>query len=240
MGLPPFSPYRDLTVRSVKRAATELFLVTLEDDAALLDAHTRAGQFVRTRLDDESGGAEAIFALASAPTERRIDMLLRVGDGTDLASRIVVRGRGATLPTTLPAGEGFPIERLAGKNLRLVATGSALAPIRSLLDTLLARADRQHGTISLDIGVRSHSHLPFLEDLARWERAGVELAVHLSTVDIDGVLRGVRAQDALLDRPGVSLAQDGFVVAGQFSLIGELRARVLAAGGDPENVIKNF
>lgn len=81
-----------------------------------------------------------------------------------------------------PFGTGWKVAAAAGHDIVVVAGGIGLAPLRPVL--LAALADRsRYGRIILLAGGRSPSDLLYVDELQRWRRDGVEVAV---TVDRPG------------------------------------------------------
>ncbi len=88
---------------------------------------------------------------------------LRVGD------IIGVRG---------PYGTPFPMDRLHGKNLILVAGGIGLAPLRPIIEQALSQPGK-FGAVTLCYGSRSADNFCFDRDFDRWQQ-GIDLRL---TVD---------------------------------------------------------
>jgi NAD(P)H-flavin reductase len=79
-----------------------------------------------------------------------------------------------------PYGEGWPVERLAGKDVLIVAGGIGLAPLRPAIHYLLARR-QDYGKIIILYGARGPEEILYRKDLERW-RSHLDLEV-LVTVD---------------------------------------------------------
>jgi sulfhydrogenase subunit gamma (sulfur reductase) len=108
------------------------------------------------------GAGEAPISISSSPTRRGfLEMCIRrVGRLTDALYRMktndVVGVRG-------PYGNGFPIEKLTGSDLLLVAGGLGMAPLRSLLWYSLDHRDRFRN-ITLMCGSRTPGDMLFREE----------------------------------------------------------------------------
>lgn len=126
----PYQPYLARIVR-IDRMVTDNYLFTLRllDDAYAAQFRQRPGQFVMLSVP---GCGEAPISISSSPTRAGVLELCvrRVGRLTSALYRLdsndVVGVRG-------PYGNGFPVERIEGANLLLVAGGLGMAPLRSLL-----------------------------------------------------------------------------------------------------------
>ena len=109
--------------------------LSLSRDAAR--AHERPGQVVKLHVP----GGDAYFAVASAPSaDGTLDLLLKRGGKVSDAA-IVAAVPGATLQVTPPFGKGFPVAEAHGQHVLLFAAGSGIAPIRSVVQHVLAHRD---------------------------------------------------------------------------------------------------
>jgi ferredoxin-NADP reductase len=234
--LPVFSPFAPARLVSARPAATAQATLIVEPREGFVAAYRRPGQFCKMRLGD----AEGVFAMFSAPGAPLLRFLVRVGgpDGGDAADRLAEQPDATPIEMTLPAGEGFALERARGKALYFVATGTGVAPVRAAIEAVLAERGA-YGAIHLDHGVRSQAHLAIGDDIARWRAAGVDVRVVTSELLHDGRLRGVTVQESL--RARVPDLSDAAVVAvGQPQMVESLRAEVLAMGGAPELFLTNL
>lgn len=241
MALPAFSAYGSAHLAARTPVATEQMVLELEGREGALEAHVRAGQFCRVRVVLASGeAAEGIFAMLSAPHEGALRFLIRTPnpEGGEAADRIAELPVGAPLEMSLPAGDGFDLAQARGRDVHFVATGTAIAPVRAALEVVL-REREAYGRLTLDHGLRSAAHLAITGDVERWRAAGVEVRLHYSVLDADGTLRGVRVQDALVERER-ALARAAIVAVGQSAMVKELRAIVTQLGGDPARVLHNY
>jgi NAD(P)H-flavin reductase len=82
-----------------------------------------------------------------------------------------------------PLGTSWPIERAMGHDVVIVTGGIGLAPLRPLIDGLLAQRDR-FDTIRLYYGARTPADMLYREELRGWAARG-DVEVHL-TVDRAG------------------------------------------------------
>jgi CDP-4-dehydro-6-deoxyglucose reductase len=240
--LPVFSAFEPsaLVERATETSEHVVFSVHADDD--LRAAYRAPGQFVKMRVRSESSTThEGIFAIASAPFEQKLAFLIRTNNpvGGEAADRIARMPIDAPIEITRPAGDGFAIHRAANRDLAIVAVGTAMAPIRSVVETLLHEPTLRPRSISIDYGLRSPLHLPFARDVDGWRSSGVSVALHVGEVRPDGSHVGPRAQDALFDH--VDAKNLPVVIAvGPDALVAEVRARYAALGGDPADVLHNY
>ena len=89
---------------------------------------------------------------------------------------------GAEVGVRGPFGRGWGIERLPdGRDVVVVAGGIGLAPLRSAVHALVARARDGRGRVFVVAGARSPDQILYRDDLDAWRRAGSHVAV---TVDV--------------------------------------------------------
>ncbi len=115
----------------------------------------------------------AYFAIASAPEEQGyLDVLIRKGKGTSGA--IYDLEVGAEIEVSNPTGKGFPLDNHKGKNLLLISVGTAIAPMRSVLRSLLRRRG-EFGEVMLFQGVLTPHHFPYEDEMKDWSRQGIQV-----------------------------------------------------------------
>jgi NAD(P)H-flavin reductase len=242
MALPVFSPFSPSALAERRDVAIDhiAFRIVANEDA--LSAFLRPGQFVKMRVrgaDDVLH--EGIFALASAPGDGRLSFIVRThnAEGGEAADRIAELSIGAPIEVTLPAGDGFALERAEGRDVAFIAAGTAIAPVRSALEVVLA-SRAKYGALSLDYGLRSLAHLPIAEDVDRWRARGVDVRLHVSSPRADGTIEGVLAHVAYLTRAGQRARDSAIIAVGHSAMVRQVREQVAALGGDPELVLHNY
>lgn len=243
VALPAFSAFEESSLEARVHETSDHVVFSIHTTDAMRGAFRHAGQFVKMRVRSESGDAEheGIFAIASARGEPRFSFLARKNnpEGGEAADRIARMPIGAPIAVTLPAGDGFALERARGHDLAFVAVGTALAPVRSALEEVLSER-RAYGVLSLDYGLGAMTLLPFREDVERWAASGVAVSLHPGHPRADGAYEGTRAQDALFARLGDRVAEVVVLAVGHDALVREVRARYVEAGGLPERVLHNY
>jgi NAD(P)H-flavin reductase/Fe-S-cluster-containing hydrogenase component 2 len=163
------------------------------DDAALLAS--RPGQFVMV--------AVPAFAIPPISISRinpdGLELTIRAaGAATSFLTRL---RPGAELALRGPLGRRWPIEDAAGRDVVIVAGGIGLAPLRGVIDAVLARRER-FGDVRLYVGARTPRDRLFVEELdALAARADLQVRV---TVDRAGPewLGRVGIVTQLFPRPG--------------------------------------
>jgi ferredoxin-NADP reductase len=234
--LPTFSAHSPARLLSARPAAVDQAFIDVLPPDGFAESYVAPGQFCRIRVQ----GLEGIFAMFSAPGEPGARFLVRTqnAEGGEAADCMAALPDDSALEMTLPAGEGFGLERARGRDLYFVATGTGIAPVRAAIEAvLLQRGD--YGRLVLDHGVRSGGHLAIGDDVERWQAAGVEVYVHASTLRADGSLEGTTVQEALRAR-APDLRDAGVVAVGQSSMLRALREDFAALGGDPALFLTNI
>lgn len=204
--------------------------------------HRFPGQFVElSPLRPDRHPEKGFFALLNAPGEgTTLDLLVRTDAdvGGEAAALLVALSDGATVPSSLPMGSGFPLERIGGRSVRVVATGTAIAPARAAIVHLMRT--REAPVLSLDFGVRSPAHVALGADLADFSRAGIEVAIHHSHPTEAGVV-GAMAHEALFARWATDApAREVVIAVGQLEMVEAVRERWASLGGDPADVLHNY
>jgi len=161
-GIPPVADLRPTYHRAfvVERRRETVDVVTLRletDDPELLAG--KPGQFVMAALP--------AFSAAPISVSRFRD------DGLDLTVRAVgaatraiwASRRGESIGLRGPLGRGWPLDEAAGRDVLVVTGGIGLAPLRPLVDALLADRTR-FGEITLLYGARTPADRLYVEELS--------------------------------------------------------------------------
>jgi sulfhydrogenase subunit beta (sulfur reductase) len=176
--------YVPVTVADViPETADTVTLRLATGDAALLAA--RPGQFVMAAVPAFSIPPISISRILSDGLELTIRA---AGPATSFLTRL---RRGATLALRGPLGRPWPIEDAVGRDVAIIAGGIGLAPLRGLIDAVLAQPER-YASIRIYLGARTPNDRLFVPEMDRLAAAGVDIR---ATVD--------RAGPAWLGRVGV-------------------------------------
>jgi len=142
------------TIQSITPLTHDTKLFTITASEAL--PRFQPGQFVQ--LSVPGVGEMPISYCGRASDANMIELCVRsVGRVSSALMRLPVA---AQLGVRAPLGHGFPVHQYAGKNLLLIAGGVGMAPIRSLLHTILQEREL-YGTITVLHGARSPGQLLF-------------------------------------------------------------------------------
>lgn len=127
------------------------------------DLGHKPGQFVEVSI---YGFGEAPISVSSSPA-RRGSFELCVRELGGLTGKLHTLGAGDRVGIRGPFGNGFPMENFEGANCLIVAGGIGMAPLRSVIDTILADRDR-YGRMVLLYGNRSPDDILFRDELKAW------------------------------------------------------------------------
>lgn len=199
--------------------------------------HALPGQVVKVR----SPSGEAYFALASAPSPDGLADLL-VKRGGRIADEVVAAAApGARIELSAPFGKGFPLGEAEGRDLLLFAAGSGIAPIRALLQHVVAHRNRFRRA-TLFYGQRRGADFAYRGEHVDWERHGVRVV--LCPSDADEAWPGVRGRVQEVARTlllgGSDPAGTEAYVCGMTAMVNDVKATLKEAGVPPDRVHLNF
>ncbi|MGD9100607.1 MAG: FAD/NAD(P)-binding protein [Anaerolineae bacterium] len=152
----------------------KLFTVELPGGRSL---GNRPGQFVEVSV---MGIGEAPFVVSSSPSRSNGTFELCIRRVGDLTSALHKLETGDVLGVRGPFGNGFPIERMRGKDMLFAAGGMGLAPLRSLINQVLDERG-SFGRVIILYGTKRPSEILLKDELAEWE-ARDDVEFHM-TVD---------------------------------------------------------
>ena len=230
--MPPETPHSLTVTRRWPAAEGHVGLALRPDDPAYMAAHRAPGQYVVLR--GEPDAPPVFLALAAAPGAPEAELLIRTGAG-GAADALAALSPGARVMGAEPAGPGFPVEGLAGRDVVLAAAGSGIAPIRAVLQHLMADRTR-YGRVALYWGVLSEAHVPYADELTAWRAAGID--VHVVIGQAPAGEPGHRVQDVLA---GASLDPDvtSALLCGMRPMVEAVREVLLGRGISPSNIHLN-
>jgi NAD(P)H-flavin reductase len=125
----------------------------------------KAGQFMQLTVP---GMGEAPFTPSSDPraTDRMEISILKTGQITDALHEAKP---GMKLGLRGPFGKGYPMDKLAGKQVVLVGGGVGLAPLRALIYALLAEPQK-YKSVTILYGARSPAEFSFRRQYDDWRK----------------------------------------------------------------------
>jgi sulfhydrogenase subunit gamma (sulfur reductase) len=158
---------------------TRTLKLEFKDPAVAESFNFAAGQFGEYSV---FGEGESTFCIASPATRKGyIECSFKaVGKVTQALRRLAV---GDTIGFRGPYGNHFPLDLMKGKNILFIAGGIGLAPVRSVIWTVLDQRD-EFKDVTIVYGARSVGDLVYKRELEDWsQRSDVKL---VTTVDPGG------------------------------------------------------
>ncbi|WP_305042631.1 FAD/NAD(P)-binding protein [Geoalkalibacter sp.] len=143
-------------------------------------------------------GGFAVSTAAFVGDHRFQACIRRIGRVTDALYRLPL---GARVGLRGPFGKGFPLEEFLGRDVLLIAGGLGMAPLRALLQALVARRG-EIGRLSLLYGAHDPQVILFKEELNALARQGL-LDLHYTVdfaAEIPWRIGGIACQVGLLPK----------------------------------------
>jgi NAD(P)H-flavin reductase len=113
------------------------------------------------------GHAEVPISISGDPERRELEHTVRaVGSATRALGRL---RRGDWVSLRGPYGVGWPMRAARGAPVVIVAGGIGLAPLKSVIHSVLARR-REFGPLVIVYGARTPADLLFQRELERWAK----------------------------------------------------------------------
>ena len=153
-------------------ADVNLYQIQIADRAAREGFDFQPGQFVMLELP---GVGEAPFSISSS-TVRHGDIELcirRVGNLTGFLAKV---GRGTLVGIRGPFGTHFPMERMHGESVLLVAGGLGMAPLRAPIAYAIENRSR-FKDINIVYGARTPADLLFTYQYDMWRKFNINLQI---------------------------------------------------------------
>ena len=165
-------PKKAKILKNERMTATEHFLqLELLDKKISEEFNYRLGQFIEISV---MGVGEAPFSICSMQNEGEpIELCIRTGgrvttaiNRLDVGSIVGVRG---------PYGNGFPMDKMEGSNLLLIAGGLGVAPVRSVLQYSMKNRSK-YKDLAFFYGIRTYETMLFRDEfnslLSRGDQCG--------------------------------------------------------------------
>lgn len=211
----------EATIEEVDQETSTLLRVKLHTDDATLSRYTTAGQVIVVRPNETE---QLYLAIASSPGDGHLEILMGPGAAAKIDPKI-----GQTLTIDAPMGRGFDVDMAKGNDVLLFAVGSAIAPMRPLIQLL--RADRSaYGRITLYVGAHTEEDFAFRGEFEDWRRDRIDIVQSISKPWVQH-----RFTD---DAPPVDNAVA--YVCGMKPMMEAVTEALTTAGMPPERIGKNW
>jgi len=205
-------------------------VLRLPDDA---EPDYRPGQYMNILLPD--GGMRS-FSMASAPLPGgQVDFHVRRVPGGRFTDQMIAELRpGDTLELEIPLGT-FCFHEADWRPMILAATGTGLAPIKAILESLLDNDDCP--PVTLYWGMRTEADLYMKEEIESWAGRLCEFVFVpvLSRAGAGWAGRRGHVQDAIVE-DHEDLSEYAFYLCGAPEMIAQARQAFVARGGELEYI----
>jgi CDP-4-dehydro-6-deoxyglucose reductase len=232
VGTPASEPARHTArisgIRALSRDVTHLTLM-LPAEAAL---RYRPGQYMNVLLEDGSGRS---FSMASAAEGGQIDFHVRKIPGGHFTDCVIAGLKvGDSLEVELPLGT-FRLHAEDYRPLLMVATGTGLAPLKAMLESLMDDPDCP--PVSLYWGGRTSADLYFHDEIAQWAQRLYEFRYLpvLSRADERWAGRRGYVQHAVCD-DYADLSEHAVYLCGSPAMIADAKRAFISQGASIEHL----
>jgi NAD(P)H-flavin reductase len=192
------------------------------------------GQVAILRVEGEE---PAYFALAGAPADRDLEVLVKQKVG---ASRVIYdMSVGEKIELLEVCGRGFRLDEMSGRDLVFVAMGTGVAPLRSALRHVLKRKN-EFGQLVVLYGARTPDDFCYRDETEAWVNAGVELRQVISRPDGHDWSGPTGYVQSLLDNVLPSLSSPVALICGSREMIDQTRERLGKMGFKAEEILTNY
>lgn len=217
------TPYR---IAAKRRETLDSFTIELEPVEGKAPSFL-PGQF---NMLYAFGAGEVPISFSSC---QRVEHTLRVvGSVTNVLSRYKV---GQQIGVRGPFGRPWPLAKVKGKNLLLVAGGIGLAPIRPVMQQILLRRE-DYQTVTLLYGARNPSERLFVKELLEWKER-LEGHVYVSVDVGDAAWTGnVGVVSSLFSKIPFSLKGAAAFLCGPEMMMRITARQLLQRGGSSEEI----
>lgn len=152
-------------VRKIVRETSDTFTLTLEPSRGAEANRFQPGQFSMLWV---FGVGEMPISISGDPAvaDCLVYTVRSVGQATGM---LVSRGVGEAVGVRGPFGTGWPVERMEGRDVVVIAGGIGLAPLRPVVYEVLRNRAR-YGRLVVLYGARGPRDLLYRRELAAWAR----------------------------------------------------------------------
>lgn len=196
------------------------------------------GQFAELSVP---GQGEIPIGIASSPTEKGY-VLFTVNRVGQVSSYMHNMKAGDIMGIRGPLGHPYPLDKLEGKNILIIAGGFAVTTLRSTMVWLLQPENRpKYGEITFVYGARTPGLLLFTEDWTEWQKRTDKINVHI-TIDREapGWTGKVGFVPAVAKEVCPSAENTAAIVCGPPIMIKFTQPVLEEAGFSPDNIIMSL
>jgi len=160
--------------------AENLYRIQILDPGERKHFSFEPGQFIMLELP---GIGEAPFSISSSPS-RRGDIELCIRKAGNLTNFLSKAERGTRIGLRGPFGTSFPMEKMQGQNILLIAGGLGLAPLRAPIAYVQEHRSR-FKSVDIIYGTKDPSQLLFTYQYDMWHADDITLSIIVDTPDTE-------------------------------------------------------
>ncbi|MCB2180800.1 MAG: FAD/NAD(P)-binding protein [Desulfobulbaceae bacterium] len=159
-------------------ATEKLYQIQIIDPKERENFNFKPGQFVMLELP---GIGEAPFSISSSPIRHGdLELCIRgVGKMTNFLDRVQ---RGTRVGISGPFGTHFPVDKMMGNDILLIAGGLGIVPLRSPIMSVLENRSR-YGRVDIIYGAREPLELLFTYQYGMWKQFDINLDIIVDKAD---------------------------------------------------------
>lgn len=193
--------------------------------------YCRPGQF---NMLGVPGAGEAPFSFSLLDEEGK-EFVHTIRYAGNVVGRLAKLRKGQKVHLRGPYGNGWPLEKLRGKNVVIVAGGIGMAPLRPVVHYLLKNKDK-FGKVYLLYGARTPADILYKAELANWAS---NINILLSADKVKGKsLPDIREGlvTTLFDRLDISLSDTITFTCGPQIMMKFVAAGLILEGQNPGDI----
>jgi sulfhydrogenase subunit gamma (sulfur reductase) len=165
----------DIDVESSNTYLLSLRPTDEEDETVHIDY--KPGQFLMVSV---FGLGECPISIASSPTRDPLQICVR--EAGKITQGIMAARVGDVLGIRGPFGNGFPVDRMSGRNVVITGGGSGFATLRSLINYVADHREKFQD-VTVAYGARTPNDLYFTSEYGSWQAAGIEVGITVDMMD---------------------------------------------------------
>jgi CDP-4-dehydro-6-deoxyglucose reductase len=217
-------------VRDASPLTTDIVHLQLEVEAD--DFRYSPGQYMNVLLPD---GAHRSFSMASVPRDNVVDFhVRRIPGGRFTDGTLRTLAHGDRLDVQIPLGD-FRYHAEDYREMLMVATGTGLAPIKSILESMMD--DDDCPPVALYWGMRTEADLYLADEIRGWAARLYEFRFEpvLSRASESWAGRRGHVQDAIA-QDFANLSTHSIYMCGSPVMIADAKSRFLARGASMDHI----
>jgi sulfhydrogenase subunit gamma (sulfur reductase) len=165
----------DIDVESSNTYLISLRPLDEEDETVRLDYCP--GQFLMVSV---FGLGECPISIASSPTRDPLQICVR--EAGKITQGIMAARVGDVMGIRGPFGNGFPVDKMSGRNVVITGGGSGFATLRSLINYIADNREKFRD-VTVAYGARTPHDLYFTSEYGSWQAAGIEVGITVDMMD---------------------------------------------------------